>query len=81
MTEITIDRDEALEILIEMDKEHEQLGVELLPALDYGCFDPDAHYTPIDIGIRNMAILCGFDYSTDIRAEAHRRNNEEQEGE
>lgn len=79
MTEITIDRDKALEILIQIDQEHELLGVELIPALDYGCFDPDAHYTPTGIGIRNLATLLGFDYTKDIREEAYRRNKENQE--
>lgn len=79
MTEITIDRDEALEILIRMDQEHELLGVELLPAFKDGYFDPDAHYTPEEVGIHNLAILFGFDYSKDIRAEAYRRNKEYQE--
>lgn len=78
MTETTI-RDEVLEILIQIDQEHEMLGVELIPALDYECFDPDAHYTPVGIGIRKLATLLGFDYTKDIREEAYRRNKENQE--
>lgn len=79
MTELIIDRDRMLELLIQLDQCHEELGVELLPAFHDGYFDPDAHFTPAEVRVHRIAELCGFDYSSEIRAEAYRRNKEEED--
>ena len=73
---VGINKDRMREILIQLDMEHELLGVELLPAFKDGYFDPDAHYTPCEERIHRIAELCGFDYHNDIREVAYARNKE-----
>ena len=79
MTEtVTVDKDRLFELLVQVDRYHELLGAELLPAFEDGYFDPDANYTPLEERIHRLAELFGFDYK-DIRNEAYRRNKEDKE--
>lgn len=77
MTKIKINKEIALELLIQMDQYLELLGVELLPAFRDGYFDPDANYTPMEIRMHMMAELLGYDYAKDVRAEAYMRNKKD----
>lgn len=47
--------------LMEIDAYLECLGAELVPALEYGLFDPDRYYTQIDRRVRYLIEVMGYD--------------------
>jgi hypothetical protein len=71
---ILIDKDEAFELLVQMDSYHELLGVELLPLAGEG-FDPDRYYTPLEMRIHWLCKLMDIDYKK-VREEAYKRSME-----
>lgn len=63
------------ELIVEIDSYHELLGVELLPALNDGYFDPDLNFTPLEHRLNLLMDALGLDQA-EIRKEAMARSRE-----
>jgi hypothetical protein len=85
-----VKRQDVFEALVEADMEHSLLGLQLDKRFgrlrekypedkDTDGFDPDAHYTPLEIRLHRLAELFDIDYDA-VRAEACRRLTEIENG-
>lgn len=63
------------ELIVEIDSYHELLGVELLPVLNDGYFDPDLNFIPLEHRLNLLMDALGLDQA-EIRKEAMARSRE-----